>query len=580
MDCEYLFLLKNNYIFAKKNNKMYTTEKIIKKFKCIHGDKYDYSKVDFIKTTIKVCIICPEHGEFWQEPHAHLKGQGCPKCSVNKRSKSKTSTTENFIKKAKEIHGDKYNYLKVNYINNKTKVKIICPIHGEFEIAPNAHITGEKRGCPKCGNLKKGILKKMNTESFILKANKKHNNFYDYSLVKYIDTNTQIEIICPKHGIFKQTPNSHLMGTKCPKCASELRSEKNILTTKEFIEKANIIHNNKYEYSKVEYKRFDIPIIITCSEHGDFIQKPYIHLDGSGCQKCAMLFSNYEIELGDYIASIIGEKNIVRNDRTILNGIELDIYIPSKKIAFEFDGLYWHSEIKKPNKKYHLNKTIECEKQGIQLIHVFEDEWVYKKDICKSRIRNILGYSTRLYARKCEIVELTNKEANKFFTENHIQGNVSAKIIYGLKHNNEIVSAMSFGNLRKNLGQKSIDGSYELLRFSNKQNITVVGGASKLFNHFIKQINPCDIISYADRRWSIGNLYEQLNFKFSHKSEPNYFYIIGNERKNRFGFRKDLLISKYGCDPSDTEHNFCFNKGWYRIYDCGTNVYKWKKHSN
>ena len=139
---------------------------------------------------------------------------------------------------------------------------------------------------------------------------------------------------------------------------------------------------------------------------------------------------------------------------------------------------------------------------------------------------------------------------------------------------------MSFGFLRKNLGLKSIDGYYELLRFSNKQNITVVGGASKLFKHFIKLNNPNEVISYADRRWSIGNLYEQLNFKFSHESEPNYFYIIGDERKNRFGFRKDLLISKYGCDPSDTEHNFCFNKGWYRIYDCGTKVYKWKKLSN
>lgn len=557
---------------------MYTTEKIIEKFKSIHGDKYDYSKVDFVKTTTKVCIICPEHGEFWQEPHAHLKGQGCPKCGVDKRSKSKTTTNENFIKKAKEIHGDKYDYSKTNYINNKTKIIIICPIHGEIEITPNAHIS-EKRGCPKCGNTLKGANFKMSVERFIEKAQKIHGNSYSYEEVSYINNRTPVNIICPTHGIFRQTPEVHLSGHGCPECANIKRAEKNIMTTSEFIAKAKNIHGDKYDYSKVEYVKYDTPVTIICPEHGEFQQKPYIHLDGSGCQKCAMLFSNYEMELIDYISSIIGEENIIRNDRTILNGNELDVYVPSKKVAFEFDGLYWHSEIKKPNKKYHLQKTMECEKQGIQLIHIFEDEWIYKKDICKSRIKNILGSSTRLYARKCEIVELTNKEANNFFTENHIQGNVAAKIIYGLKYNNEIVSAMSFGNLRKNLGQKSTDGSYELLRFSNKQNMTVVGGASKLFNHFVKQVNPCDIISYADRRWSMGNLYEQLNFKFSHESEPNYFYIIGNERKNRFGFRKDLLISKYGCDPSDTEHNFCFNKGWYRIYDCGTKVYKWKKHS-
>lgn len=558
---------------------MYTTEKIIEKFKSIHGDKYDYSKVDFVKTTTKVCIICPEHGEFWQEPHAHLKGQGCPKCGVNKRSKSKTTTNENFIKKAKEIHGDKYDYSRTNYINNKTKIVIICPIHGEIEITPNAHIS-EKRGCPKCGNTLKGANFKMSVERFIEKAQKIHGNSYSYEEVSYINNRTPVSIMCPTHGIFKQTPEVHLSGHGCPECANIKRAEKNIMTTSEFIAKAKNIHGDKYDYSKVEYVKYDTPVTIICPEHGEFQQKPYIHLDGSGCQKCAMLFSNYEMELIDYISSIIGEENIVRNDRTILNGNELDVYVPSKKVAFEFDGLYWHSEIKKPNKKYHLQKTMECEKQGIQLIHIFEDEWIYKKDICKSRIKNILGSSTRLYARKCEIVELTNKEANNFFTENHIQGNVAAKIIYGLKYNNEIVSAMSFGNLRKNLGQKSTDGSYELLRFSNKQNMTVVGGASKLFNHFVKQVNPCDIISYADRRWSMGNLYEQLNFKFSHESEPNYFYIIGNERKNRFGFRKDILISKYGCLPNDTEHNFCLNQGWYRIYDCGTKVYKWKKHSN
>ena len=558
---------------------MYTTEKIIEKFKSIHGDKYDYSKVDFVKTTTKVCIICPEHGEFWQEPHAHLKGQGCPKCGVDKRSKSKTTTNENFIKKAKEIHGDKYDYSKTNYINNKTKIIIICPIHGEIEITPNAHIS-EKRGCPKCGNTLKGANFKMSVERFIEKAQKIHGNSYSYEEVSYINNRTPVSIMCPTHGIFKQTPEVHLSGHGCPECANIKRAEKNIMTTSEFIAKAKNIHGDKYDYSKVEYVKYDTPVTIICPEHGEFQQKPYIHLDGSGCQKCAMLFSNYEMELIDYISSIIGEENIIRNDRTILNGNELDVYVPSKKVAFEFDGLYWHSEIKKPNKKYHLQKTMECEKQGIQLIHIFEDEWIYKKDICKSRIKNILGSSTRLYARKCEIVELTNKEANNFFTENHIQGNVAAKIIYGLKYNNEIVSAMSFGNLRKNLGQKSTDGSYELLRFSNKQNMTVVGGASKLFNHFVKQVNPCDIISYADRRWSMGNLYEQLNFKFSHESEPNYFYIIGNERKNRVGFRKDILISKYGCLPNDTEHNFCLNQGWYRIYDCGTKVYKWKKHSN
>ena len=556
---------------------MYNTEKIIEKFKKIHGDRYDYSKVNFTKTTEKVIIICPEHGEFEQTPHAHLKGQGCPRCGILKRAKSKTDTKEDFIKKAKEIYGETYDYSNVNYINSKTSVSIICPIHGEFKLTPHDHIGKNHRGCPKCGNAKKGDSKKLDTQKFIEKSKIKHKDFYDYSNVNYLNSATNVEIICPIHGSFFQQPSVHLMGSICPKCAAENRIEKNTKTTEDFIRQAKEIHGDKYDYSKVIYKRGDIPVTIICPDHGEFEQKPSLHLDGCGCQKCSMMISHYKIELGDFIASIVGEENIIRNDRTVLNGNELDVYIPSKKLAFEFDGLYWHSEIKKPDKNYHLNKTELCEKQGIQLIHIFEDEWILKNDICKSRIKNLLGVSERIYARKCKIVKLDKQASKTFFNENHIQGNVNASIIYGLEYNGEIVSAMSFGGLRKNLGSNSMDGHYELLRFANKKGYTVIGGASKLFNHFIKENNPIEVVSYADRRWSKGNLYEQLNFNFSHTSEPSYFYVIGSERKNRFGYRKDILISKYGCSPTDTEHNFCKSKGWYRIYDCGTKVYKWKK---
>ena len=135
---------------------------------------------------------------------------------------------------------------------------------------------------------------------------------------------------------------------------------------------------------------------------------------------------------------------------------------------------------------------------------------------------------------------------------------------------------MSFGGLRRNLGSKSSENCYELLRFCNKKDYSIIGGASKIFKHFIKKYSPSEVVTYADRRWSKGKLYEELNFSFSHKSEPSYFYVINGERKNRFAFRKDVLISEYGCSPDDTEHNFCFKQGWYRIYDCGTMVYKWK----
>ena len=552
---------------------MYTQKQIIEKFKAIHGNKYDYSKVEFKKTTVKVCIICPEHGEFWQEPHAHLKGRGCPKCGIISRVKTKTSNTEEFVKKAFLVHGDKYDYSKVNYINNRVKIEIICPEHGSFFQDPHGHLQGY--GCPKCGNKEKGV--KMTLTEFKTKASKVHKNFYDYNKVSYVNSVTPIIITCPIHGDFKQSPGVHLGGHGCPECGKINTALKHIKTTEKFIEEAKAIHGDKYDYSKTVYEKCNIPLTIICPEHGEFQQKPVNHLDGCGCQKCGMLFSHYEIELSDYIESLIGKENVVKNDRIILNGNEIDVYVPSKNIAFEFDGIYWHSEINISDKNYHLNKTNGCLDKNIQLIHIFEDEWVNKKDICKSRIKNLLNKSNRIFARKCEIEVVDKHQSKIFFNENHIQGNVNSSIVYGLKYNNEYVAMMSFGPIRKNLGQKAINGNYELLRFCNKIGYNVIGGASKLFKHFIEDVNPVEIITYADKRWSNGNLYEKMGMSYSHTSQPNYFYVINGERKNRFSYRKDILISKYGCLPNDTEHNFCFNKGWYRIYDCGTKVYKWKK---
>ena len=186
--------------------KRLTTEEFIEKAKEIHGDKYDYSKVEYINNKTKVCIICPKHGEFWIKPNTHLTMHiGCPIC------KRKIYNIESFINESKKVHGDKYDYSKVNYINSQTKVCIICPEHGEFWQNPNNHINGQ--GCPKC------IKKVNNIESFIHKAKEIHGDKYDYSKVEYINNKTKVCIICPKHGEFWQRPDAHLyMKAGCSKC--------------------------------------------------------------------------------------------------------------------------------------------------------------------------------------------------------------------------------------------------------------------------------------------------------------------------------------------------------------------------
>jgi len=287
------------------------------------------------------------------------------------------------------------------------------------------------------------------------------------------------------------------------------------------------------------------------------------------CTKCNPLIlnkSSLQFEITNFIKNYT--EDIILNDRHL--GKELDIYIPELKLAFEINGLYWHNELYK-DKKYHLNKTELCEKNGIQLIHIYEDDWIYKQDIIKSMILNKLSKTpNKIYARKCEIREITdNKLVREFLDENHIQGFIGSKVKIGLFHENELVSLMMFGKRRVEMGKKtSEEGEFELLRFCSKLNTNVVGGGNKLFKYFVKNYDPKMITTYADRSWSNGNLYNQLGFKYEGKTEPNYYYIIDGIRHHRFNFRKDKLV-KEGYDPSLTEHQIMLNRKIYRIFDSG-----------
>ena len=264
-------------------SKRKTKEQFIEEAKLIHGNKYDYSEVEYINTNTKVCIVCPQHGEFWQTPKKHLQGQGCPKCS------GKNKTTEDFIKKASLIHNNKYDYSKSTYVNSKTPINIICPIHGEFQQTPDSHVNG-KQGCPKCAN------KNVTTEEFIEKAQKIHGNKYNYSKVNYINSSTIIDIICFKHGEFKQTPNIHLSGCGCPKCGNEKIKNVRQYTTEQFIIKAKKIFP-QYDYSKVNYIDSQTKVIIICPEHGEFEILPSSLLRGHGCIKCSRKYN----DKNDYI---------------------------------------------------------------------------------------------------------------------------------------------------------------------------------------------------------------------------------------------------------------------------------------
>lgn len=545
-------------------SKKKTKEEFIKESISIHGNKYDYSKVDYVNNREKVCIICPEHGEFWQSPMKHLSGQGCPLCSTTKKN-----TTDNFISDAKAVHGNKYDYSKVKYVNNRTKVCIICPEHGEFWQEPHNHLKG--RGCPICAKTKTKPHK-YTTETFIKLASEIHEKKYDYSETEYIDMNTKVKIICPEHGEFWQLPYLHINGAACPKCSNISVGVKKRSNKDAFISRAIEIHGDKYDYSKVKYITAKHKVLISCPNHGEFWQTPDKHLGGCGCPKCMQPYSKNEIEIFDFVKSIVGEKNVVSHDRSILNGKEIDILIPSLNIAIEYNGLYWHDK----DKNYHISKTEECKKKGIRLIQIFEDEYLSHKDIVLNKIQHILGRSTcqeKVMGRKCKIEKIQIKEAKQFLETNHIQGFAPASVHFGAKYNGRLVAVMCF---------KKEGDEWELVRFASDLNTICQGVGGKMFYAFIREYDPISIKSFADRRWSIegNNLYTKLGFKFDGYTPVDYRYYNpydGAVRHHKFGFRKQILHKKYGLPLTMTESEMTAKLGYSKIYDCGLIRYKWEK---
>ena len=375
--------------------KRLTTEEFIEKARAVHGDIYDYSKVEYINNQTKVCIICPVHGEFWQTPGNHLHGYGCNQCAIEKRKTSSTgkrSTAEEFIRKAIEIHGNKYDYSKVNYINRKTNVCIICPEHGEFWQQPSHHLQGSI--CPKCADLGRKEKLTLTNDDVIERLQKVRGDRYDYSKVKYTGWNDPIVITCKEHGDFVTTASNALDRRTieiCPYCCDT----SHIINTEHFIFRARQVHGNIYDYSKVKYgKTNEDKVCIVCSKHGEFWQSPVNHLQGKGCPKCAFEKNlNISISQGELeVMNILNKHNIeyktqVPIESTINNTgwMYVDFYIPSMNTIIEYNGQQHYTAVKGMGGELRFEKQQArdeelrqyCKDNSIKLIEIRYDEDVW-----------------------------------------------------------------------------------------------------------------------------------------------------------------------------------------------------------
>ena len=281
-----------------------------------HKDKYDYSKVNYTHSKYKVIIICKEHDEFEQIPANHIFVQGCYNCHCE----SLKSNTDDFILKSLLIHNE-YDYSKVDYIDSKTKICIICKKHGEFLQNPNNHLQG--KGCLKCAS----DDKRSNKYDFINKSKRIHKDKYDYSLVEYKKVTSKVKIICKEHVVFEQIPSTHLSGSGCSKCCLSTK-----INTIEFIKRANERHNSKYDYSYVDYANSESNVNIICKEHGLFSQRPTNHLIGNGCPKCGTTYGIKENKWLD-IFNIKKEYRQYKIDKYFVDG-----YDPETNTIYEFNG--------------------------------------------------------------------------------------------------------------------------------------------------------------------------------------------------------------------------------------------------
>lgn len=265
------------------------------------------------------------------------------------------------------------------------------------------------------------------------------------------------------------------------------------------------------------------------------------------------------------------EGRILENSKKIIEPFEIDIFLPELNLAFEFNGVWWHSE-KFKNKNYHKQKLELCQEKGIKLITIWEDDWLTKREICESFISNKMNLSNKIFARKCEVKEIDYKSSKKFLEENHFQGDCKSSVRVGLFFEENLISLMTFSKLRLPLGGRNREGYWELTRFCNRINYTVIGGASKLLNYFIKKYTPCEIQTYSDNLISEGDMYQKLGFEYQHTSEPGYWYVIDGIREHRFNWRKDKL-KKLGADLSKSESQIMLEWGYYKIWNGGNR--KW-----
>ena len=537
--------------------------------------KEDYKGVRFPLTLKCSCK------NIWQTKLGHFKNsiyKSCPSCSISKTKKDKPYRKYDIHYVRSIVKGS--TILSKDYTHSRDKITLQCQcgvvFKRDFSYLQNLHKENKEVYCNSC-NMRIRLLKKQNNMSTIVNEVCENKGFKVLS--EYVSAEIPLKIQCMKCEEIYYQPYRSIQPKKQKYCyiCNHLQSnlekrEKSIQEIVEYVESTD----NKVLKINVATTPIEMTLQCKCSKVYDVNIYNFNKRINKTCPSCSNNTSNFENEIVDYIKTVNPTLEVIQQDRKTLEGRELDILIPSRNLAIECDGLYWHSELRGKSHKYHLDKTLMCSEKNIQLIHIFENEWSDKQEIVKSIISNLLNVSERIYARKCFIQEVSKRDAKLFLECNHLQGYSPSTLNVALFYNDEIVSLMTFGKSRYD---KKVE--WEMIRFCNKLNLSVVGGASRLFKEGLKILKG-SIISYSDRRYFNGELYRQLGFYKIKNSTPNYFYFNEERKlKSRQTFQKHKLkgLLEY-FNPELTEWENMKNNGYNRIWDCGNSVWLYDNKLN
>lgn len=571
-------------IVSKRNYKKYSDEIInnteflndIQSSNLSDSDKLK-ERVYYIRNDIDkplYCPICNKNLRFFMEKHSKIS-KYCQLCTNSKSANSirgKNAYNTQLTKKSKQELNDFYK----KTIKDKYHVDNIMEIS---KYSKKAHESWMKNKNKHIFKTKKTMIKKYGNSSPL--KNKDIYEHYKKTIQDKYHVNNIMEV--PE------------IARKLSYEISQNNYDKIILKNEELNKAVVPLFNREEYYGASKTSSTATKYRFQCKTCGT-VFSDYINTSSNKyvprCPKCLPYSrSSFEKDIYELIYRNY-DKKIIQNDHHL--NIEFDIYLPDINLAIECDGLYWHNESHGKDKNYHLNKTMIAEKNNIQLIHIFENEYIYKKELVYDKILYIIGCKKKLpkiYARKCIVKEISNTDKNNFLDNNHIQGRDVSSIRLGLYMNEKLVSVMTFSKPRRSLGHLKDNNisNYELVRFANDINFIVLGSFGKLFKYFTRNYKYNKIITYADRRWSSTihhNLYQNNGFILDHIALPSYGYTKNSSNRgiieNRYKFRKSELKKLFPSNYQDSlsENQIMNNNGYSRIWNCGNYVYIYKNRQS